>query len=359
VRSDLGLLHKLYAGLLMLYPKAFREDYGQELQSVFDLSVEDAAEKGGLEVEKLVLHELFSLPKAVFLAHLRERRKIVMNRSFNSYFEFASGSWREFLTALLPFFLVGGVTPLLDYLGKTGLVTNAARTVIMLALFGLVLIFLAIGVKKGMPRWSMPYLGFLFAILSVYLFSMVFGTPIYFIFRSVRDESILFIDVLWDGIFWYGLLTTLIVLVILTRSYSAFQHFRNDWTQLNFILYGAVPFALWFSFDEYIGEEPYLFLVFLILAIGAWIYLQSTKEWTRFAVLFIGLTLAIVIATVAKVVLIPSQSWSTTPYTGLTTSDAKHAIIMWGWFALGMLIPLGIKFRPRSTNPAEIAPSKG
>jgi hypothetical protein len=179
------------------------------------------------------------------------------------------------------------------------------------------------------------------------------------IFRNVRDESIFLIDILWDGIFWYGLLTTMLVVVILARTSSAFQHFRNDWTQLNFILYGAIPFAILLTFDEYVGDEPYMFLAFLVLAVGAWIYLRSNKEWMRFAVLFIGLTAAFSIATVGKLILIPAQSWSTTIDTGLATSDAKHTIFMGIWFALGMLIPLGIKFIPRPKTSAQLYPSEG
>lgn len=355
MRSNLGLLCKLYAALLRLYPKAFREEFGEELQSVFELSLSEAAAQGGFEIESLFLHELISLPKAALFEHLRERRKAVMKSSF----DFASGSWKEFLTALLPFFLAGGVTPLLNYLGSAGIASNAVRTVVMLTLFGLFLILLALGMKRGMPRWSMPYLGFLFAILSAYLFSMIFGTPIYFIFRSVRDEGVFFIDLLWDGIFWYGLLTALIVLVLLARSSPAYQHFRSDWTKLNFILYGAVPFAIWFTFDEYVGEEPFMLSAFLVLAIGAWIYLRSNNEWMRFAALFIGLTLAMLVATVGKTLLIPAQSWSTTIDSGLATSDAKHTIFMWGWFALGMLIPLGSRFLPRSKTTAQASPLDG
>ena len=113
MKSNLGFLYKLYAGLLILYPKTFREEYGEELQSVFDQSVEDAATKGGFELERLIWRELVSLPKAVFLAHLRERRNEKMTRNFDTYFDFASGSWKEFLTAILPFFLTGGAMPLI------------------------------------------------------------------------------------------------------------------------------------------------------------------------------------------------------------------------------------------------------
>jgi hypothetical protein len=111
-----------------------------------------------------------------------------------------------------------------------------------------------------------------------------------------------------------------------------------------------VPFALWLTFDAYVGDEPYMFLAFLVLAVGAWFYLRSHGEWNRFAVLFIALTLAMFIATVGKAILIPTQDWPFTIDVGLVRSEVKHTIIMWGWFALGMLIPLGTKFLPRPRN---------
>jgi hypothetical protein len=358
VRSILGLLHKVYAGLLMLYPKAFREEYGEELQFVFDLSMDEAATKGGFELEGLILRELVSLPKAVFLEHLRERRNEKMIRNFDSYFNFASGSWKEYLTALIPFFLAGGLMPVLNYLGRAGVTTNAVRTVIMLALFGIFLILLAVGVKVGMPRWSLSYLGFLLAILSTYLFSIVFGTPLYFLFGNVRGE-LLIMDILWGGIFWYGLLAALVVLIVMSRTIPFFQRFRSDWTQLCFILYGGVPFALWMTFDEYVGDEPYMFASFLVLAVGAWFYLRSQGEWKRFGSLFVALTLAISIAAGGKAILIPAQDWPFTIDQGLVVAEVKHTIIMWGWFAAGMLLPVAARFLPQSDRSSHTTVSEG
>lgn len=358
MRSILGLLHRVYAGFLILYPKAFREEYGEELQSVFDLSVDEAATEGGFELEGLILRELISLPKAVFLEHLREWRNEKVIRDFGSYFNFASGSWKEYLTALLPFFLAGGLMPVLNYLGRAGMTTNAVRTVIMLALFGLFLVLLVVGVKVGMPRWSLPYLGFLMAILSLYLFSVVFGTPIYFLFSNFRGE-LLIMDILWDGIYWYGLLTAIVVLIVTSRKIPAFQRFRSDWTQLCFILYGGVPFALLITFDAYAGDEPYVFASFLVLAVGAWFYLRSQGEWKRFGSLFVALTLAISIAAAGKAILIPGQDWPFPIDRGLVVSEVKHTIIMWGWFAAGMLLPVAARFLPRSDRSLHTTVAEG
>jgi len=350
-------LQKFYDLLLNLYPKKYRDEYGEELHSVFSFSLNDAM--GTVEVIKVFLRELAGLPKAILYEHLREMRKAKMNRRFDSYFDFTHGSWKEFLTALFPFFLAGGVMPLLSYLGRAEIVSGMAGAVIVLPLLGLLIILLLIGAKKGMPRWSLPYLGFLLSMLSLYIFSAIFGTPIYLLFRDFRDQSILLIDILWDGIFWYGLLFAILLLVVLSRVSFTFQHFKNDWTLPCFVLYGGVPFALWITFDEYVGDEPYTLLAFLILAIGAWLYLRSSNEWMRFGTLFVGMTLAMFIVAIGKVLLIPSQTWPISIDGGLAGSEFKHTITILGWFALGMLIPLAGRYLSRSDNSMQATLSNG
>lgn len=356
-------MHKIYTLLLRLFPRSYRQEYGEELQAVFDLSVEDAATKSRFEVGRLVVRELVSLPKAAFLEHLREWRSATMNRKVDSFFDFASGSWKEFLTALLPFFLVGGAMPLLNYfvnyLYSIGRNSGTLGTVVTLALFGLFLILLVLGVKMGMPRWSMPYLGFLLALLSAYLLSALLGAPIMILFGHLLDRPSLFGDLFYGGVLWSGLLSVVLLLVILTKSSPALQRFRRDWTLLPFVIYGAVPFALLLTFDEYMGDEPYTLMAFLVLAVGAWFYLHSHGEWNRFGVLFIALTLAMFIATAGKAILVPTQDWPFTIDAGLAKSEARNTIIMWGWFALGMMIPLVSRLLSRSGNSTQVSLSKG
>lgn len=282
-----------------------------------------------------------------------------MDKGPDSYFDFAYGSWKEFLTALLPFFLAGGLMPVLNYLHRAGVTTNAVRTVIMLALFGLFLILLAVGVKVGMPRWSLPYLGFLLALLSVYLLSALLGVPIMILFGHLLDRPTLFGDLFYGGVLWFGLLSVVLLLVILTRSSPALQRFRRDWTLLPFVIYGAVPFALLLTFDEYVGDEPYTLMAFLVLAVGAWFYLRSHGEWNRFGVLFVALTLAMFIAAAGQTILVPTQDWPFTIDAGLAKSEARNTIIMWGWFALGMVLPLATKFFSRVEDSSRASLSDG
>ena len=86
----------LYALLLHLYPSSYREAFGDELRAVFALSLADAANSGKMEIAKVMLRELISLPHGIFFEHLRERRK---NRKFGSPFS-------EMLAVFIPFIVV-------------------------------------------------------------------------------------------------------------------------------------------------------------------------------------------------------------------------------------------------------------
>jgi hypothetical protein len=51
--------------MLYSFPKKYRIEYGDELQAVFNLSLDDAMKLGVLAVVQVVLRELMGLPKAI------------------------------------------------------------------------------------------------------------------------------------------------------------------------------------------------------------------------------------------------------------------------------------------------------
>ena len=116
MKVNLPFLRRFYHWCLALYPRKYREEYGEELQSVFDLSVKEALRKGGFEVERLVLRELISLPKAIVYEHLRKPRYSLAAQvsilEKDSYMKTIPkieweelGSWRATLASLLPIWL--------------------------------------------------------------------------------------------------------------------------------------------------------------------------------------------------------------------------------------------------------------
>jgi hypothetical protein len=163
-------------------------------------------------------------------------------------------------------------------------------------------------------------------------------------------------DFLFDGALWIGLLLIVISMGLLGRQIPAFRQFGEDWTLLSFVVYGALPWALLLTFDEYVGDEPYTVLAFLVLAGGACFYLRCSEKWKRFGVLFGALILVSLIAAVSKAILMPSQTWPIDIDSGLLKSEIKHTIIMWMWLALTMLVPSLISLFPRDRKPVAMEP---
>ncbi len=351
-------MKRLYALLLYLFPSSYRQEYGDELQAVFDLSLDEALKKGIWVVLRLIFRELIELPGALIYEHLRHRRKANMIGKFSSYFDFTYGSWKEFLTALFPFFLACFALPLINYLVRLGFLsmTNKIGPGILFALFGLFIILLILGLMKGLPRWALPYLGFICALLSVYVFSILIMGSVFLVFPRIFDGLYFLGDFLFDGALWYGLLLIVASVALLNRQILAFRQFGEDWTLLSFVVYGALPWALLLTFDEYVGDEPYMVLDFLVLAGGACLYLRSSGRWKRFGALFGALILVLLIAAVSKAILMPSQTWPINIDAGLLRSEIKHTIIMWMWLALIMLIPSLMSLFPRDRKATVMEP---
>ena len=109
-------MKSLYALLLYLFPKTYREEYGEELQVVFDLSLDDAMQAGMLEVVRVMLRELIGLPKAILYQHLRKPRyslaaqvSILEKDGFMKTMPEIEweelGSWKATIASLLPLWL--------------------------------------------------------------------------------------------------------------------------------------------------------------------------------------------------------------------------------------------------------------
>jgi len=112
----LQFLRDCYGLLLNLYPKWYREEYGDELQTLFNLLLEDAARQNGLELARVVLQEFISLPKAIIHEHLRKPRYSLAAQASilekDGYMKTMPkieweelGSWRATLASLLPLWL--------------------------------------------------------------------------------------------------------------------------------------------------------------------------------------------------------------------------------------------------------------
>jgi hypothetical protein len=349
------VLRGCYGLLLNLYPKAYREEYGVELQMVFNLSLDDAMKMGKLDVAGVLLHEMIGLPNAIIHEHLRERRKQKMTGKSASRFDFAQGSRTEILAALAPFLFFGGIPVVLGWLQFSGVMPLWFAIAFVLVFWGSGLSLFVIGFKKGAPRWFMPYLGLPLPIISLLVFNTLVN-PEWRGFPFLRESSWFIKQVFHQGVLWIWLLLSILLILLLTRLVprlrSFHQRLRSDWTLLCFLLYGAMPFMIVLSFEEFKREEPYLLLSFMTLALGGWLYLRNSSSWNKFWSLLFGMTLAMFIAVMGQTFLYES-SFPHTTFPRWTTT--LSTVIMWMWMVLFMIISAGLNLLPRPRSHPETA----
>jgi hypothetical protein len=348
---DMQLLRKFHRVLLNLYPKGYREEYGEELHIVFNLLLDDAFNKGKGELAGTILRELLGLPKAIIHEHLREWRKAQMTGKFASHFDFAPGSRNEALAALAPFLLGGALPTLFSFIGSSIDIPLWIQIVFTLFMWFLVGSLLVLGFKKRAPRWFMPYLGVPLPVICLIAFNALVN-PEWRGFPLLDNASWFVKQFVHQGILWGWLLLSIFLIFLLARMIPRMQHFyhrlRTDWTLLPFILFGAMPLVIVFSFEEFRNEEPYLLLSFLVLALGAWFYLRNSSSWNKFWSLLIGLTLAMSIAVIGQTLLYES-SFPFTTFPRWTTT--LSTVIMWIWMVLYMFGSAALNLLQHSNEP--------
>jgi hypothetical protein len=110
-------LRGCYGLLLNLYPKTYREENGDELQAVFNASLNDAIQIGLLEVTSVLLREMIGLSEAILYEHLRTRRyglvhqpsifaKGIYTETIEKIGWADLGSWTATLASFLPLWLL-------------------------------------------------------------------------------------------------------------------------------------------------------------------------------------------------------------------------------------------------------------
>lgn len=279
-----------------------------------------------------------------------------MTGKFASHFDFTPGSRNEALAALAPFALFGALPTLLSFIGKAVETPMWMQIVFVLFFWFAALGLFVIGFAKGAPRWFMPYLGLPLPIISL------------MVFNGWLDEwhgfrwyawSWFLREFVFQGLLWVGLIGSFVLLILAVRLIPKlglfYKRLRDDWTLMNFLLYGSVPFALVITFDDYINEEPYLILAFLILALGGWLYLRNDVPLNKFLFLYLGVALSMLTAAAGKAILFSSPSWPWPRHDFTWQSEAMGTIVMWLWLALIMLIPPLIRLLSRPDDSPQTA----
>jgi hypothetical protein len=352
------ILRWCYAQSIRLYPADFRNTFVAEMQTVFRKALEDQNFSGLL---LLCGRELRTWPGAVLRAHLENRRKLMSIQDQST--KLKPGE----LLAAITIFLVPPLAAILLALlsAVVGGPQEWLGIVMIVILLGSVIVPLIFGVVRGFPRWSPPYLGILLIILVWFgLFWNIWGWmhPAVIGWFGTMGTWSMPIRILIEGmqamLIWLLMLFSALILVSLLRLWPharpLWQHVRQDWTQLSFILYGGLILHIILIFDEYQSDEPWLIAAWTCLGLGAWLYLRTKERRARLLILLCGATLAMWIVAIGKWVLVPQQSWEIwfEHYPAQTERwfESLRTIADWFCLTIALLLPSLLRWLPQDRN---------
>ncbi len=349
-----SMITHFYRTLLCLFPRRFRSDFGEEMQSVFAEVLFQAKSEGSSSLVKAVLLELGSLPGAALRQHLIGIYNISRD-SAPQVAEWEGPPSRIEILMVLAVFALPAVNIWMNFALDV--------SIGLLAAFSLA-VFLA-GLLRGFPRWSLPSLGLAlstgsFLFLYQWIADLVTPSIIATFGPFPRDEStLLVLQAFWAGLMWLCLfaLTFLVLgcLALLRRFRSLLWRIRQDWTLASYILYSGAIFTLALTFDQYRFEKTYAVASMLCLTTGAWLYLRSPRQWQRTLSLLIGLSLAMVSATFSQWAILSMHdlfTWKTPD--SARWLEVRWTILEWVWMVVFILAPIWLRLLPkpgRRTTP--------
>lgn len=359
------LTTRVYRVLLAFYPSGFRAEFDEEMQDVFATALTEAQRRGGERPWRLFWCEIRGWPGSVLREHLRARRREMASNGLVK----EKPLLRIELLAALIIFLLPLLWPLFGILAATGnSLPRWVDTTVLVLLLGVVLSALGLAIVKGLPRWSLSYLGFVLMlgfILSRY--DRIWGWIYPFFIQSFGPRSVwplqirIFYVAVFDFIVFFSILLGALILVNLLRllphTRGVWQRIRADWTQLSFLLYGGLVISTMLLFDEYHHANLWQLVAWSCLALGAWLYLRAKRKKQRILALICGATGAMWIVALAKWVLIPLQKWPTgypvSPSEATRWVEVGSAMIGWVWILVMLLAPALLSLLPQSRDPID------
>jgi hypothetical protein len=348
---DVSFSFFIYKLLLLLFPAAFREEYGEEMLSVFQETLNEARENGRFTVWKTLLVELIGLPSAAFqyqpaeFPYLRARN-----------LDWDKPPTRREILAVLTVFMVPG----------TAILLNLPVELISISLIGLLVGVFVAGLARGFQRWSLPALGLgLSAFSFMYLFQWAADlvTPAMLTNLGIlpHDESTrLILHAFWAGLMWFSLfaLTFLVlgVLAVMRKFRILLVSIQHDWTIASYILYSGAIFTLLLTFNQYRYDKTFALASSLCLATGAWLYLKSPRPWQRTLSLLTGLTLATGAIAASQWPAENLAGWRQLviwiPPGSERSFEVYRVLLDWGWMVLFLLAPYLIRLFPSQNKRA-------
>ncbi|MGE5265014.1 MAG: hypothetical protein ACM3S0_16660 [Acidobacteriota bacterium] len=338
------LLPRVYASLLYLYPRVFRDEFAEEMLKTFADMATEASQGGELRLLAFCWREFRDLPIAVVREHLRERGN--MKSRTGEVRGLPSVSSLGMFSAAAPFLLFA----LIAVINMLHLGANAVPDWLAYVFLSIFLLPLLIGLFRGIPRWCLPSIGVIASLIS-YGLRLSFH-PNMSNWTTMSDPWIIRMTI-QAGLSWVGLLVLtvsfLTITLVLPPLRSAYTRIRQDWTLLSYCLYGAMFMALVFTFEDYppAGRGIYEIASALILAAGGWIYLRSGATRTRAFALFAAVTIAMAVATVGKALLISSPDWPFPHGDNDWQGEAIGTVVDGAWMLLVVFLPpLLVNFLP-------------
>jgi hypothetical protein len=349
----------LYRMLLRLFPLRFQDEFGEEMQSVFTELISEKAADSKLALAGVILSEFSGLPGAAMRQYLASWFTL---KPRPAAWE-GPPSRKESLLALAVFAL-----PVLG-LFQVGAAQLSNRT-LAFPVAALFIGLLLIGIAKGFPRWSLPYLGLAISTVCIFFIfqweaDRLSGLALSrFGVYPVNESSRLVLQALWAGLMWLGLFVisslALGLMALLRRFHSLLFRIRQDWSLVSYIFYSGALAAFTLSFAHRQHEKLFAVTSILCLAAGAWLYLRSPRPWQRSLALLSGLTLAVLAAAAGRWPLIPVHvwpDWANWPGSeGEIWYGVSGTILEWSWMAAAVLAPALLKIFPHPGKPHTASP---
>ncbi len=348
-------LLRMYSKTLALYPRRFRVDFGDEMETVFSLRVVDAAEHGLWRLIRLALCELIDLPLTLLTLYARERRMSVMQKHLNRWFTHGPGSWQEVLLACLPFAVIFLFPGIFSFPG----VEESVPVPIGLGLLALVVLALAalgiIGLLVKLPRWAMPYAGVLITVVVFIVLSILKVPPLVYA-QSFASWwlRLLALDILCLFVL-AGTMTLLVWLAgKIPPAARFFEQVRKDWSLFSFAMYGGAMILVLGMYEEVPDAGLYILVTAIPMLLGAWAYLHIQAAGWRLVAMSAAVTVAMVITLTANIRLVDWVSPVEFSIGGLDITRSILSVIMVWPLSVGMLfVPMLLPLIPFSKPARE------
>jgi hypothetical protein len=242
------LMTRLHRALLAFYPPSFRAEFGEEMRSVFVEMLAQSQHSPGQQPWRLFWREIRGWPGSVLQQHLQERRyKMLANGPYQPR-PLARYEWM----AAMGLFLL----PLLAIVvGTTTNLPQWAEIALLVLFLGAVLFTIGLALVKGLPRWSLPYLG-LVLLVGIVLSGTdrIWGWlyPIVIQLYGPRSYWSIPMRILYSATFQFLILLALVLVALalvnllrlLPPTRGVWRRIRADWTQLSYLLYGGIVFSI-------------------------------------------------------------------------------------------------------------------